>query len=62
MLKKKPEPSESDPDIATEEEHAYEGAWYRSLKAKAAHRAKDRADQPEQDEPEAPADEEPVAG
>ena len=26
MLKKKRQPAESDPDIATEDEHAYEGA------------------------------------
>lgn len=62
MLKKKPQPSATDPDLGMEEEHAYEGAWYRSLKAKADHRAEDSAEKPEQDEPDAPADEEPVAG
>jgi len=62
MLKKKRQPAESDPDIATEDEHAYEGAWYRSLKARADHRAKGGAEEPEKDEPEARSDEEPVAG
>lgn len=62
MLKKKPHPSESDPDSAPEDEHAYEGAWYRSLKFRANRRAKDGAEEPGQDEPEAPSDEGPVAG
>jgi len=62
MLKKKPQPSESDPDFATQDEHAYEGAWYRSLKARADHRAKDGPEAPEKDEPEAPSDEDSVAG
>ena len=62
MRKKKPEASASDPDIGTEEEHAYEGAWYRSLKAKADHREKDGAEEPKRDEPQAPPAEEPVAG
>ena len=62
MLKKKPHPSASDPDIDAEDEHAYEGAWYRSLKARAAHRAKDTSEHPKQDEPQSPPDGEPAAG
>jgi hypothetical protein len=55
LLKKKPRPSTTDPDPGTEEEDAYEGAWYRSLKARAAHRATDTSERPEQDELEGPA-------
>jgi len=64
MLKRKPQPSEADPDVAAEDEHAYEGGWYRSLKAKAARRAEESAggSGSEQDEPESPSEEETVAG
>jgi len=59
MLKKRPEPSASEDATMTEDEHAYEGAWYRSLKAKALRRAEHATHEPKRDEPEETSDEEP---
>jgi hypothetical protein len=53
MFKKKPDgQSPKDPSLPKRDEHAYEDAWYRALKAQAERRAMEASD--ESEEPEAP--------